>query len=162
MNQHELVFGSVGKFAELIGKKGELENAINKLNLNLDEKTLLVVLNIFDILMANDGINAPIKGIIEKIKEILSDGKIDLNDVPNLVKIVTDILNLNKSEFKQIKFGVKEIGVVIKIIISILIQLEIISSDEEVIMKMVDSSLSLLETTINVGKLKCNLFSCCN
>jgi hypothetical protein len=146
---------------ELIGKKSELEDIINnKLKLNLDDKTLKLVLDIFELLTKNSDGTAPIRGIIEKIKEILADGKLDTYDIPILVKIVTDILNLNMSNFKNIKFGVKEVGIVVKIIIMTLVRLDVIKNDEVLIMKMIDSSLALLETTIAVSNVKCK-WPCC-
>jgi hypothetical protein len=147
---------SFSTFVKILGKKEELESAINKLSLNLDNKSLKLVLDIFNLLTVNNNENAPINGLVEKFKEILSDGKIDVYDVPILVKLVTDILNLNMSNLKG-KFGIKEAGIVVKVIILILTDLDIVKNSD-LAMKLVDSSLSLLETTIDV---KYKVFSCC-
>ena len=98
---------------------------------------------------------------VEKIRdEVLSDGKIDLNDVPNLICIVSLILN-NKPKIKIDGNTMKEILKLI--IIRLLSEIKYINLEDEIPMlpeqeKLIDTSLDILGTTLIVTKKYCKCF----
>lgn len=151
---------------DLLLKNDNINDIINnKLKLNLDTKTNGIILNVFTVLLGKTVDSSPLKSIINGIKECFADGKIDVNDVPTLVKIITDVLNLNKSAFKDYRPTFEHIGIVIKIIISVLADLDIIKrqkGEDVLILKIVDSSLALLNTTVQLENVNWKgLFCCC-
>lgn len=140
----------------IINKKDHIEDIIqNKLKLNLSESTLKLILDVLNRMSPNlngDTIS-PIQKILDGFKEVLRDGKIDAYDIPVLVKIFTDISNIN---YKAIKISVNEIGILIKVVVNILINLKVIpvENDENKIYSLIDSSILLLSTTVKLPEIK--------
>jgi hypothetical protein len=99
---------------------------------------------------------------VDKIKtEVLKDNKIDINDIPNLICIVSLILN-NRP---KIKINNKTMKEVIKLlIIRLLIQVKYVKLEEAMPIlpdqeKLIDMSLELLGTTLIVTKKFCKCFN---
>lgn len=147
----------------LLLNNDNINNLINnRLKIKLDEKTNQIVLNVFNTILGKTNQDSPLKSIINGIKECFADGKIDANDIPTIVKVVTDVLNLNKKQISQFKPNLEHIGVIIKVIITVLCDLNIISKgDNDNIMKIIDSSLALLSTSIDLSNVNCKKFFCC-
>jgi hypothetical protein len=149
---------------QLLTTTKEVDNIIqNVLKINIDDSTKNNINKVL-LILTNNNVNflSPLKNIIDDLKEILVDNKIDLYDIPLIIKILTDIFNL---EYKNLKnTSKKDIAIVLKIITISLVQLDIIKNDrnqQELILRLIDSSISLLQTTLLVTKCKCPSFLCC-
>jgi hypothetical protein len=99
---------------------------------------------------------------VEKIRnKVLNDNKIDLNDIPNLICIVSLILN-NKPKIKIDGNTMKEI--IKLIIIRLLSEIKYINLEDEIPMlpeqeKSLDMSLELLGISLIVTKKYCKCFN---
>ena len=131
----------------LIQKFIEDKDFINKINLN--QKNLNVISFIFK--------NHPeiLKNIYKDIKKITEDKAITLNDIPEIILLCKDIFNLY-SESNKIKLTKIEIIEFIKnIVIFILFKSDLVKmndSDKELILNLINLSIKLLETKINLRK----------
>jgi hypothetical protein len=98
--------------------------------------------------------------IIEKdINAIITDGILDTEDLPLVVLLVKDVLNLNLSSINSSIKGltVQDSIQFIKDLLIILIKEDyIIVRDEKKVKKLIDNCIDLLSSTINV---KTTLFS---
>jgi hypothetical protein len=138
---------------EIFGQKDKIDSLIkDKLKYNLDNQSLQIINNILNLLIKNKESDSPIRILLNDIQDILNDGKIDSYDIPTLIKIITDLFNLNKNLFKNINIRFFDITIIIKLIISILLDLNIINNNlsYDQTMRIIDSSLKLLETTLNL------------
>jgi len=145
----------------------KVENLMVKLSISLDtisQKTLEHVLTFLSTNNAKFENLPPIKNIVDEIKNVARDGMLDIYDIPSLINIITNVMNLNISNLK-IKISGNLIAVVIKLIVHILIELQIIHINEQEsknITKLIDSSILLLNATISITNGKCSLFKCCS
>ena len=142
----------------------KVEFIINKFAIRLDNynqqklEDILKFLSIDNIKYDN---SPPIKIIIDKIKNIFIDGKIDIYDIPAIINTITSVLNIFSNFI--IKVDIQLLSLIIKIIIHMLIELKIISTneiEESNVNKLIDSSILLLNTTI-ITNGKYSFLSCC-
>lgn len=125
-------------------------------NFQLDIKTRELIEKFIFLLSTTE--SETLKLMTVDFQRIFSDGIIDLSDIPIMVKIITDILNSKSIGLKSFTKSPDNVGVLIKIIILVLGRLEVFTNfDESKVIKMVDSSIALLQTTISVS----NGFGCC-
>lgn len=151
---------------EYLKNSEPITKLVEKLSIRLDSKSQKNLEDVLKFLATSNTKNenvAPISDIIREIKNVFADGKLDLYDIPSLINIVTSVLNLNISNIK-IKVDAGLISTIIKFIIHILIELQIIHTDNQdtiLMNKLIDSSILLLNTQIAISNVKCSLFSCC-
>ena len=129
-----------------------------KYKINLNSGVITKIIIILELLNknTNNQTYAPLNIIINQILFIFSDGKLDTHDIPMLVKVATECLNLNIKTGVIKELTIDDIGALIKIIIIGLIESKIIninSNDEQIIIKLIDGSLILLNTTIEIVKI---------
>jgi hypothetical protein len=96
-----------------------------------------------------------LKNITNNLKTIFEDGVIDANDIPIIAQIITEVMNTDKATFKKFITDVIQVGHLVKIIILILMRLNLFSISnmkEEKMMRIIDASISLLNTTIILSK----------
>jgi hypothetical protein len=90
------------------------------------------------------------------IKLIISDNIINSKDIPEILLLISDLLNVNVSQLNKLKLTRSQVINFIKDIFIILIQSDIIKtgSDENktLCLNLLDISIKLLETKINVKK----------
>jgi hypothetical protein len=89
-------------------------------------------------------------GIISDINVIISDGKINMQDVPAIVKLLSDIYHSNALNIKIVT-NPKNIVSFIKFTFDVIIECELIplsDVEKKIIESIVDSSLSLLLTNL--------------
>ena len=126
------------------------EESVNKLKteIKISEKSIEFVR-----LMVNSGPEV-FKTIERDIDEILVDGVLDIADLPSLVLLVKDVLNL---KLDTIKLGIKNLTVqdsikFIKDLLLILVEEEyILVTDKETVKKLIDACIELLGSTINLN-----------
>ena len=97
-----------------------------------------------------------LENILIDIKVIIEDKKIDLHDIPMIIKLITDVyyndaikINISKP---------KNIICFIKYTITILINsqyIDLSSAEKNVIMNIIDISLNLLTTNLKTNNIKC-------
>jgi len=138
MSQNNIVFDLIKE--QLINK-----DTIKKINLN-DESIKVITL----ILGSNTTI---FDGISQHIKYVIDDKVIDVNDIPPLILIIKDIININTAQINKLKLTRDQIIIFIKNILFILIESEIIKvKDKEIVKQLIELSVQLLSTKINVQK----------
>jgi len=90
------------------------------------------------------------------IKLIISDNIINSKDIPEILLLISDLLNVNVTQLNKLKITRSQVINFIKDIFIILIQSDIIKtgSDENknLCLNLLDISIKLLETKINVKK----------
>lgn len=93
------------------------------------------------------------KTIEKDINAVMVDGVLDVADLPSIILLVKDVLNLN---LDTIKSGVKNLTVqdsiqFIKDLLLILIEEDYITvNDKKTVEKLIDACIELLSSTINV------------
>lgn len=135
-----------------------LEKIINDkkimVELNINEKSLKIIneiLNLCPCILNN---------ICSEIESIIKDGKINANDIPSIILLCKDILNLYSASNK-INLSREDIIDFIKTIVLIIVNSDIYKindSDKDLILSLINLSVELLKTSIDVKK-KC-LFNC--
>ena len=86
------------------------------------------------------------------IKDIISDGKLDISDIPKIVLLITELNNTNlKDIFKTQNIQKSDLFDLIKFIIHLIVELKYVKvEDEKKIFDMLDMSLKLLNTNIDI------------
>ena len=91
-----------------------------------------------------------LKSISSQINEIIKDGVLNTDDVPFIVNLIKDIINLDFKKNENIKFTVENSLLFIKTLLEILIVKEIIKVDNrEKVFKLIDVSFLLLTTSLD-------------
>ena len=98
----------------------------------------------------------PIIVILNEIEKVLTDGKIELYEMPELVNVSYDALK----KIKVINIATEDLGILIKILIFILIETKFIKLQNEqynLIVKVLDASIKLMDKSVSVKipKTKC-------
>ena len=89
------------------------------------------------------------------IKDIISDGKLDMSDIPKIVLLITELNNTNlKDVFKTQNIQKSDLFDLIKFIIHLIVELKYVKvEDEKKIFEMLDMSLTLLNTNLDISSL---------
>ncbi len=139
-----------------ITKKSEL---INKVSIKLDEHSSNILMRVVN--------NFPdaLDEIKNSLSEIMKDGKLDSNDLPNLIKLVEKLYEIiGKTDYKKFKTVERtEIAAnILKFLMHVLVVEKIIEIDEEKqkpfleqLDKLIDSCVGLISFTLNKPE------SCC-
>jgi hypothetical protein len=99
-----------------------------------------------------------IQDIVKHIKNILKDGKLDASDIPSIILLIKDVINLNKVDLKLSRLNIIEF---IKNVLIIVLESDVLKiKNKDEYIKMVISSVTLLESSIDVEKttISCNCF----
>lgn len=158
----------LGLVGELLINNKSIENLISESKIVIKPEELEKILDVIKYLntgtiVANSNTSivvnlSQLEQIINSINKVLVDGKLELHEVPELVTIVyANILNVN------IKLSNKEVGLLLKLLIYILIKIQVIKvTPEEFILvsKILDSSIGLLQINMKIPTNKfCSWFS---
>lgn len=89
------------------------------------------------------------------IKDIISDGKLDISDIPKIVLLITELNNTNlKDVFKTQNIQKSDLFDLIKFIIHLIVELKYVTvENEKKIFDMLDISLTLLNTNIDISSI---------
>ena len=94
-----------------------------------------------------------LKLISNQINEIVKDGVLNTDDVPFIINLVKDIINLDFKKNKNIKFTVENSLLFIKTLLEIFIVKEIIKvNNRDKVFNLIDVSFLLLTTSIDAKK----------
>jgi len=87
-----------------------------------------------------------IQDIVKQIISIVKDGKLDASDIPSIILLIKDVVNLNKMDLKLTRFNIFEL---IKNILIIVLESDAIKIDnKDDCVKLIIASISLLESSI--------------
>ena len=137
-----------------------------KLCITIPEEQNSKLMNILEYLCTDVQSKLPLKNMIQQIKVMFDDNKIDIYDIPTIIEIVTNFFNINISTMNIQNITIDDVALCIKVLLIIFIETKIVGNnmnlDLSVILKLFDSSLNLLKLKVNVkNKLCINIFNCC-
>lgn len=109
------------------------------------------VLNIIKIILKDSPTS--LEKMSNIIKDIIGDGKLDISDIPKIVLLITELNNTNlKDVFKTQNIQKSDIFDLIKFIIHLIVELKYVTvENEKKIFEMLDISLTLLNTNIDIS-----------
>ena len=128
----------------------DVNQKLNELKIKLSFEIKDNVLNIAKLIVQNSP--KSLLTISKILEDIVSDGVLNYNDIPKLILLISTLHNTEFSKLDSFK-GITQKDVIefIKFLIHAIIELELVqTNDKKKIFEMVDISLSLLETNINV------------
>jgi len=89
----------------------------------------------------------------KQISAIVSDGNIDLSDIPQLVLLMKDIMNLKSIHLSNLNITIEDLIDFIENILIILLESEIIKTNDRALYEnMLKSSVALLESSIQLNQ----------
>ena len=139
--------------AKLINALSDTETA-KKLSTPVDPTILSLVKTIMDKL--------PNSTLSTRLDEIVKDGKLDTSDIPNIVLIVTQLHNSELKTVVDAPLDSKSVTALIQFLIHSLIDLQFIKVENpEKVYAVLDSSLELLQISLDIGVPAVNIRSCC-
>ena len=111
---------------------------------------------LFDKLMSNDEFS---KKLQTSISEITKDGKIDMNDIPQIMFIITELIN-NTPSISITSDDLSELATKIITFIIKKTNITLSNEEEEVVSKLIESSIKLILLQPRIKKaLNCSCFS---
>lgn len=153
-----------------------VKSMITKIGMDISIETVDKIIKLLHLLAnVNEGDNenaSPLRKIINEVTTITSDGRIDITEIPAIIKILVQLLNvqLTKKFLSQIKADLtsqitdEDIAILIKLIVNMLVDNKLISignTDLAAINKLIDVSINLLTTSIKVAKVTVGKWCCC-
>ena len=99
-------------------------------------------------------------------QNILADGKIDMNDTADFLKLIHDVVSLFNESSQTQNIQVTVSGEIIMEFLYFLLKCVLILTlddpEEAIALRLLDTSFKLLSITVSpLMKMKCSLFSCC-
>jgi hypothetical protein len=147
------------KIITLISKIDEVEKILNKNFYFISKDKLVQLLKVLSALSVETSNVIPLNNIINSLYDIFKDGKLEIHEIPLLIRILYEIVL--KQNITNISFA--NFSLLLKLLIIILVELDIIklnSSDVKIINALIDTSLELLSIQIYIPT-KENLTMCC-
>ena len=87
------------------------------------------------------------------LKNIISDSVINNKDLPEMLLLMSEVLNTNTSELNKLKLTRKQVINFVKDVLIILIESKKIKTvQKEIVLSLLDVSIKLLESKVNVKK----------
>ena len=89
------------------------------------------------------------------LKNIINDSVINNKDLPEMLLLMSEVLNTNTSELNKLKLTRKQVINFVKDVLIILIEsnkIKINSTEKEIVLSLLNISIKLLESKINVKK----------
>ncbi len=140
----------------LIKSEEKINEILKKFNIEIEKDLLKKILNIMEFSSSQSNDFFP---VIDEVKKILLDGKIEVFEIPELINIINS--NLKKSDLTELDEN--DYVLFIKVLLVVLIESGIIkinSEDLEIICKLIDASVKLLLTKTNLIQIKKGCLSC--
>jgi hypothetical protein len=109
-------------------------------------------------LLLNNNIEI-LKQVNTHINNIIKDYTLDSNDIPDLILLISEVFNLYNTKLNKLKITRSDLIDFIRLLLVNMIKMNKVKvSDKEMYIKLINLSLKLLETKINVKKvIKCNI-----
>lgn len=144
----------------IITSNSKLNELVSKANLNITPQQTNELIDILKYISQEINGNSGIKNIINETIKISVDNKIELYEIPQLINVIYESLN----GLNTITISTNDIGILLKIIIFILIDTNIIkipSQDLLLINSLIEMSTTLLNKSVNIKIPKKSSFICC-
>ena len=132
---------------------------MSKAQLSIPQSQNAQIKDILNFLVNETNGTTPITNIIKETLEILSDNKIELHEIPKLINVIHEsIKNIN-----SIKITTNDVGILIKFVLFLLIEtktVKISNDDYELYYQLIDSSIILLNKSVEIKIPKLNKCFC--
>lgn len=136
-------------FTDLLDVK---ENVDELLNLKISKDGL----DFIKMLLTNSP--STFASLSDKINEVIKDGELNTDDVPIIVNIIKDVMNLDVKKLQKEMLTLENILNFIKTLLEVLIVKDHIKvQNKEKVFQLIDVSFALLTTTIDLNE---NLLDC--
>ena len=137
----------------------QFNELMSKAKLSIPQSQNAQIKDILNYLVGETNGITPITNIIKETLEILSDNKIELHEIPKLINVIHEsIKNIN-----SIKITTNDVGILIKFILFVLIEtktVKISNDDYELFSSVIDSSMILLNKSVEIKIPKLNKCFC--
>jgi hypothetical protein len=133
----------INQIIDLLSNYDEIEILLTKNILTIPKDKLPKLLKVLSVLSQETNNVAPLNNIINVLNEIFKDSKLEIYEIPLLVKVVSE--NVSKENIANISST--DFSLLLKLLIVILIELKILklnSTDVKIINTLIDTSLDLL------------------
>lgn len=98
------------------------------------------------------------------LTKITSDNVIDMNDLPEFLLLVTELINMDVKSFKKLKLTRGDVIDAIEAIIVLLIDQDVIKTgkNKDMFLTLLRVSVKMLDAKVNLDKtIMCSWFTCC-
>ena len=137
----------------------QFNELMSKAKLSIPQSQNAQIKDILNYLVGETNGITPITNIIKETLEILSDNKIELHEIPKLINVIHEsIKNIN-----IIKITTNDVSILIKFILFVLIEtktVKISNDDYELFSSVIDSSMILLNKSVEIKIPKLNKCFC--
>lgn len=136
-----------------------INNYLKKADLKIGENQLQVINKVLQILSENSPVvneQFALNELLETLSEIMEDGKLKLNEMIKLVNVL--VKNVKNINVDAIEFGNDDFGVLLKLLIIILDETNVINikEQENMIFTSIDSCVFFID---NIGEIKIEIGS---
>lgn len=139
----------VSQISNLISNIEEVDKLLNKNLCSIPKDQLVKLLKVLSSLSVETNNVTPLNNIINSLTEIFKDGKLEIYEIPLLIKVLNEnLLNQNITNIKPADFSL-----LLKLLIIILVELNLLkvnSTDIKIINALIDTSLELLNIQIKI------------
>lgn len=132
----------------------QVDKLLSKNLFSVPKDKLIKLLKVLNILSNETNGVIPLNNIIKTLDEIFKDGKLEIHEIPLLIKVLNE--NILKQHISNINS--EDFALLLKLIIIILIELNVLklnTTDIKIINTLIDTSLELLNIQINIPINKC-------
>ena len=147
--QENTSLSEVSQISNLISNIEEVDKLLNKNLCSIPKDQLVKLLKVLSALSVETNNVAPLNNIINSLTEIFNDGKLEIYEIPLLIKVLNEnVLNQNITNIKSADFSL-----LLKLLIIILVELNLLkvnSTDIKIINALIDTSLELLNIQIQI------------
>ena len=142
----------VSQISNLISNIEEVEKLLTKNLCSIPKDQLVKLLKVLSSLSVETNNVTPLNNIINFLTEIFKDGKLEIYEIPLLIKVLNEnLLNQNITNITNIKSA--DFSLLLKLLIIILVELNLLkvnSTDIKIINALIDTSLELLNIQIKI------------
>ena len=147
--QENTSLSEVSQISNLISNIEEVDKLLNKNLCSIPKDQLVKLLKVLSALSVETNNVVPLNNIINSLTEIFNDGKLEIYEIPLLIKVLNEnVLNQNITNIKSADFSL-----LLKLLIIILVELNLLkvnSTDIKIINALIDTSLELLNIQIKI------------
>ncbi len=150
---------AISLIINLISNIDAVEKLLYKNLCCIQKDQLIRLLKVLSALTVETKDSTPLNNILNSLNEIFKDGKLEIHEIPLLIKVLNE--NVSKQKISNITYA--DFSLLLKLLIIILVELNILKlnvNDIKIINALIDTSLELLNIQMFVPTKK-QLFSCC-
>lgn len=150
---------AISQIINLISNIDAVQKILHKNLCCIQKDQLIRLLKVLSALTVETKDNTPLNNILNSINEIFKDGKLEIHEIPLLIKVLNE--NVSKQKISNITYA--DFSLLLKLLIIILVELNILKlgvNDIKIINALIDASLELLNIQMYIPTKK-QLFSCC-